>query len=117
MNVDDERLNRYKGDLARFHKLKNSVKLRYADAIDYRDYEPKIKKLLDTHIQADDVICLNEPVNIFNSATFASVKEEQGIYGRSTASKADSIVYAIKKVVTEKINWDRRKQKLETVMA
>jgi len=39
---------RYKADLKRFQNLKAAVKLRYAEAIDYRDYEPKIKKLLDT---------------------------------------------------------------------
>ena len=42
------------------------MKLRYAESIDYRDYEPKIKKLLDTHISAYEVVQLNEPVNIFD---------------------------------------------------
>ena len=42
------------------------MKLRYAESIDYRDYEPKIQKLLDTHIRANEVIQLNEPVNIFD---------------------------------------------------
>ncbi len=34
------------------------VKLRYAEAIDFRDYEQKIRKLLDAHIDADGVTCL-----------------------------------------------------------
>ncbi|TWI61756.1 type I restriction enzyme R subunit, partial [Desulfobotulus alkaliphilus] len=46
--TDDKTLSRYKADLRKFQSLKASVKLRYAEAIDYRDYEPKIKKLLDT---------------------------------------------------------------------
>lgn len=50
MNTPDSRLGQYRNDLKRFHNLKASVKLRYAEAIDYRDYEPKIKKLLDTRI-------------------------------------------------------------------
>ena len=78
MGIDEEKLRRYKADLKRFQNLKASVKLRYAEAIDYRDYEPKIKKLLDTHIQASEVIQLNEPVNIFDSNLFTAVKEEQG---------------------------------------
>ncbi|MEI6608387.1 MAG: HsdR family type I site-specific deoxyribonuclease [Deltaproteobacteria bacterium] len=106
MRIEDGRLNRYKSDLRRFQKLKSSVKLRYAEAIDYRDYEPKIKKLLDTHIQANEVIQLNEPVNIFDTNMFTMVKEEQGVYGKTTAAKADTIAFATKKVITEKMAED-----------
>lgn len=106
MGIDDERLNRYKTDLRRFQKLKVSVKMRYAEAVDYRDYEPKIKKLLDTHIQANEVIQLNEPVNIFDTNMFAMVKEEQGVYGKTTASKADAIAFATKRAITEKMDED-----------
>ena len=42
------------------------MKLRYADSVDYREHEPKIKKLLDTHIQADRVAQINEPETIFH---------------------------------------------------
>lgn len=106
MKIDDERLKRYKSDLRRFQKLKASVKLRYAEAVDYRDYEPKIKKLLDTHIQANEVIQLNEPVNIFDANMFTMVKEEQGVYGKTTAAKADTIAHATAKVITEKMAED-----------
>jgi len=106
MGIDEGKLRRYKADLKRFQNLKASVKLRYAEAIDYRDYEPKIKKLLDTHIQANEVIQLNEPVNIFDSATFSVVKEERGVYGKTTAAKADAIAYATRKVITEKMDED-----------
>ncbi len=106
MKVDDEWLNRYKSDLRRFQKLRASVKMRYAESIDYRDYEPKIKKLLDTHIQASEVIQLNEPVNIFDSNMFKMVKEEQGVYGKTTASQADAIAFATKKVISEKMGED-----------
>jgi type I restriction enzyme R subunit len=106
--TDEVLLARYKRDLKQFQKLKSSVKLRYAEAIDYRDYEPKIKKLLDTHIQANEVIQLNEPVNIFDDETFNEVKEEQGVYGKQprTAAKADTIAHATKKVITEKMDED-----------
>jgi type I restriction enzyme R subunit len=83
--------------------------LRYAESIDYRDYEPKIKKLLDTHIQANEVIQLNKPVNIFDDEAFMAVKEEQAIYGatpKTTASKADTIAHATKKVITERMDED-----------
>jgi type I restriction enzyme R subunit len=106
--TDDKTLFRYKADLRKFQLLKASVKLRYAEAIDYRDYEPRIKKLLDTHIQANEVIQINYPVNIFDDKMFNQVKEEQGVYQtkKPTASKADTIAHATKKVITEKMGED-----------
>jgi len=107
-DTDERTLSRYKADLRKFQSLKASVKLRYAEAIDYRDYEPKIRKLLDTHIRADEVIQLNKPVNIFDDKMFNQVKEEQGVYQtkKTTASKADTIAHATKKVITEKMDED-----------
>ncbi len=106
--ADKKTLSTYKADLKKFQSLKTAVKLRYAEAIDYRDYEPKIKKLLDTHIWANEVVQLNEPVNIFNDKMFTQVKEEQGVYQtkKTTASKADTIAHATKKVTTEKMDED-----------
>jgi type I restriction enzyme R subunit len=106
--TDEKALSGYKADLRKFQSLKASVKLRYAEAIDYRDYEPKIKKLLDTHIQASEVVQLNKPVNIFDDEAFMVVKEEQAVYGskKTTASKADTIAHATKKVITEKMDED-----------
>ena len=107
MNMADVKLKQYKDDLKRFQNLKSSVKLRYAETIDYRDYEPKIKKLLDTHIKANEVIQINEPVNIFDEKMFDQVKDEQGVYiERTTAAKADAIAHATKKAITEKMDED-----------
>jgi type I restriction enzyme, R subunit len=107
MNIDTAKLHRYKDDLKKFQNLKAAVKLRYAEAIDYRDFEPKIKKLLDTHIQANEVIQLNEPVNIFDEQAFMMVKEEQGVYEtKSPASRADIIAHATKRAITEKMDED-----------
>lgn len=106
--TDERTLRRYKADLLKFQSLRTSVKLRYAEAIDYRDYEPKIRKLLDVHVQANEVIQLNEPVNIFDDHMFAIIKEEQGVYksAKTTAAKADMIAHATKKVITEKMEED-----------
>jgi len=106
--TDEHTLFTYKSDLHRFQHLRASVKLRYAEAVDYRDYEPRIRKLLDTHIQASEVIQLNEPVNIFDDESFLMVKENQGVYQttKSTASRADIIAHATIKVTTEKMDED-----------
>ena len=107
MTTPETTQKRYKDDLKRFQNLKAAVKLRYAESIDYRDYEPRIKKLLDTHIQANEVIQLNEPVNIFDEQTFNAVKEDRGVYAtRTTAAKADAIAHATRKAITEKMEED-----------
>ena len=106
--TDEKTLSRYKTDLRKFQALRASIQLRYAESVDYREYEPKIRKLLDTHIQADEVIQLNEPVNIFDEHMFNQVKEEQGVYrkGKTTASRADTIAHATKKAITERMDED-----------
>ena len=87
--------------------MRRSVKIRYSDEVDYKEYEPKIKKLLDTHIQADEVVQLNKPFNIFDDDQFTKVMEEQAVYGDpAKASKADTIAHALKKVTTEKMDED-----------
>lgn len=107
MTTAEAKLKQYKDDLKRFRKLKASVKLRYAESIDYRDYEPKIQKLLDTHISANEVIRLNEPVNIFDEKTFLQVKQEHGVYDtRTTAARADAIAHATKRAITEHMGED-----------
>ena len=107
METSDEKLQIYKRDLINFHKLKKSVQLRYAEAIDYRDHEPKIQKLLDIHVQANEVIQLNEPVDILNEQYFNAVKESQGIHsGRSTAARAETIAHATKNSIDKNIEQD-----------
>jgi type I restriction enzyme, R subunit len=107
MNTPDAKIAQYRIDLKRFYNLRAAVKLRYAEAIDYRDYEPKIKKLLDTHIEANEVIKLNEPVNIFDDRMFDVVKEQQGVYStKTTGATADAIAHATRKVITEKMEED-----------
>ncbi|MYJ86332.1 MAG: type I restriction endonuclease subunit R, partial [Rhodobacteraceae bacterium] len=107
METDEAKLRTYKADLKRFQNLKQSVKLRYAESIDYKDYEPKIKKLLDMHIQANEVIQLNPPVNIFDDENFNTLKQGKGIYSnKSIAAKADTIAHATKKAIHEKMGED-----------
>lgn len=104
-STPEKKLQSYKNDLKRFTNLKAAVKLRYAESIDYRDFEPKIKKLLDTHISANEVIRLNEPVNIFDEKAFKQVLEEQG-ESKATAAKADMIAHATKKAISERLEQD-----------
>lgn len=100
-----EKLRGYKQDLARFTSLKAAVRLRYAEAVDYRDYEPKIKKLLDTHITAHDVTRLNEPLDILDDRAVQQVLGKKGPT-KTTAAKADTIAHATRKTIHENLEQD-----------
>lgn len=103
----EQKLRGYKNDLKRFVNLKAAVKLRYAESVDYRDFEPRIQKLLDTHISASEVVQLNAPVNIFDEAAFQKVVDDQGVGGeKNLGAKADMIAHATKRAISERLEKD-----------
>ena len=107
LQTDEDTLKRYKDDLKWFHRMRKAVKQRYAEAINYRDYEPRIRKLLDTYIQANEVTQLNDPVNIFDDNTFEEFKEGQSVYNvMTTAARADTIAHATRRKITENMDKD-----------
>jgi type I restriction enzyme R subunit len=95
-------VQRYKADAAFFQKLRASVKIRYAEGIDYRDYEKQIQKMLNTYVQAGEVIQVVEPVNIFEREAFQAEVDK----ARSDRAKADIIANRTKKTITEKMDKD-----------
>jgi type I restriction enzyme, R subunit len=104
----EQKQRTYKSDLKRFVNLKAAVKLRYAETVDYRDFEPRIQKLLDTHISASEVLRLNAPVNIFDDKAFRKIVEEQGGAPgeKNLGAKADMIAHATKRAITERLEQD-----------
>jgi type I restriction enzyme R subunit len=97
-----DKIERYKQDAGFFQKLRASVKIRYAEEIDYRDYEKQIQKMLNTYVQADEVIQVVEPVNIFEREAFQAEVDK----ARSDRAKADIIANRTKKTITEKMDED-----------
>ena len=95
-------INTYKADLRFFHNLRTSVRQRYAEAIDYKDYEQKVRKLMDSHIKSSEVKPITELVNIFDAEKFdAEVARIEGL-----AAKADTIANRIKKTAAENMEQD-----------
>ena len=79
-----------------------ATKRRYSDSVDYRDIEPKIRKLLDTHLVASEVTQVIEPINIFDELAFEeAISRQKGI-----ASQADQISSLTKRTITEKMEED-----------
>jgi type I restriction enzyme R subunit len=92
----------YQRDLRFFHNLRVAVKQRYAEAIDYKDYEQRVRKLLDSHIKSSDVATVVEPVNIFDVEAFQAEIDKLG----TPAARADTIAHRVKRTVTENMEKD-----------
>jgi len=105
-DTDETALRQYREDLKRFEQLRKSVKLRYADTVDYVEHEPKIKKLLDIHIQADRVTQINEPENIFDGLPIGESGADVEYGDKTEASRADSIAHLMKRTISEKMDED-----------
>jgi len=97
-----EKVERYKREAGFFQKLRASVKLRYAEEVDYRDYEKQIQKMLNTYVQADEVIQIVDPVNIFEREAFQAEVDK----AQTPRAKADTIANRTKKTITERMDED-----------
>lgn len=100
---DDEKVSYYKQQLKFFQSLRTSVQQRYAEVISYKEYESRVRKLLDTHIQADGVNKVTKTVNVFDKELR---QEELLSSGKTPASVADQIAHEMKKTITEKMDED-----------
>ncbi|MBL7779099.1 MAG: type I restriction endonuclease subunit R [Chitinophagales bacterium] len=101
-NTEERTIQRYKDDLAFFIKLRTAVIQRYSDAIDYKQYEGQIQKLIDTHISTEKVEPITELVNIFDKEKFQ--QEVENTTGK--AAKADKIASRTAKHISEKMEED-----------
>ncbi|GER73757.1 type I restriction endonuclease subunit R [Weizmannia acidilactici] len=95
-----EELQKYKKDFKFFQDLRKTVKLRYSDTIDHKEYEAKMQKLMDNYISAEEVIRITNPVDILNTKAFEEEIERLG----SKRAKADAIRTRLTKSVHAK--WD-----------
>lgn len=98
----EKKIDKYKMDLKFFKELRKAVQRRYAEVIDFSEYEPKIQKLIDTHVSTGEVEYVTEQVNIFDKESF--VREVQALYG--DAAKADTIAHRTKKTIEERMHED-----------
>jgi type I restriction enzyme, R subunit len=78
------------------------VKRRYALTVDFKEYETKIQKLIDTHVTTGNVEKVTTLVNIFDKDAF--LQELEKIEG--AASRADTIAHRTKKTIEERMDED-----------
>lgn len=99
-SLSPDEINKYKKDFKFYQELRKSVKIRYSDTIDHKEYEAQMQKLMDNYIAAEDIIRVTNPVDILDKKGF---EEELNRLG-SPRAKAD----AIRTRMTRSINmkWD-----------
>ena len=96
----EKTIGMYKKDVHFFQKLRVSIKKRYAEEIDYKEYEKKIQKLIDTYIKSDDILQITPLVDIFDKEKFeAEVSKIE-----SPRARAETIANRTKKTITDK--WE-----------
>lgn len=101
-DTPETKVNKYKADLKFFMTLRAAVRRRYAEVVDFKEYEGKIQKLLDSHVGAIDAEVLTPLVNIFDVDAFAKEVEKL----ESPSSKADTIAYRTKATITARMEED-----------
>lgn len=99
---NERRIKRYKDDLRRYQNLRTAVRKRYREEIDFKVYEARIRKLLDTHIHAHEVTSLTSRVDIFDEEAFKEAVAQL----TEPASKADAIASMTKRTITERMQED-----------
>ncbi len=97
-----EKISRYRQDLKFFSKLRVAVRRRYAEVVDFGEYEPKIQKLLDTHVGTGKIEQITPLVNIFDKDAFAEELEKLP----GAASRADTIAHRTARTIHEKMQED-----------
>ncbi len=97
-----ERIAKYKEDLKFFRMLRVNVQRRYAEIVDFGEYEKRIQKLLNTHVKSGEVEQVIAPLNIFDQELREAELAKMG----RAASKADAIVFATRKTIDERMDED-----------
>lgn len=97
-----DRLKKYKGDLKFWMQLRVAARHRYAEEINFGEYETRIRKLIDQHVGAGEIEQITPLVNIFDEDAFK--REVEALEGE--ASKANTIAHRTKKTISERMADD-----------
>jgi type I restriction enzyme R subunit len=101
--IEESQIKSYKRDLKFFENLRRSVRIRYGEAIDHREYEDRVQKLIDSYVGTEGIEQIVDPVDIFSDEFFEMQNQQKE---RSDASKADEIASKTNKVIQERMDED-----------
>lgn len=100
--VGKEKISELRKALAFYQKLRATVKLRYSETIDHKEYEAKMQKLLDNYVVAKEMMRITEPVDITDAENFDKELEKMG----TDRGKADAIRTRLTRTISEKFKAD-----------
>lgn len=95
-----KKVDQYTRDLKFFKELRYAVRRRYAEVVDFSEYEPRIQKLIDTHVGTGEVEQVVGPIDLFDKKQ----RDEAIERPQSEASKADVIAHNTMRVIEQK--WE-----------
>ena len=98
----EKKIDSYKSDLRFFMRLRSSVSRRYAEVVDFKEYEPRIQKLVNQYVGTGEVERITDLVDIFNADAFAKEVDRLA----SAASKADTIAFRTKRTIRDLMQQD-----------
>lgn len=96
-------IKKYNVDLKFFQNLRAAVTRRYQEIINFSEYEPRIEKLINTHVGAEEVQQLCKPINLLDAKERRQLMEDNG---KSTKAKADMIASATQRVIEQEMAKD-----------
>lgn len=91
-------LQKYQDAFIFYTKVRRSVKLRYFETIDNKEYEPLMQNLLDNHLSVVGLKQITNPLDILNKEDFEKELNELG----TLRAKADSITSKLTKSISLK---------------
>lgn len=97
-NMPQEERARYEEAFGFYSKVRRSVKIRYSDAVDHKEYEKQMQNLLDTHLSVVGLKQIMEPVDILDRTGIEKELEELG----TLRAKAETIQSRMAKNISEK---------------
>ena len=100
--IGKEKISELRKALAFYQKLRATVKLRYSETIDHKEYEAKMQKLLDNYVIAKEMMRITEPVDITDAENFDKELEKMG----TDRGKADTIRTRLTRTISEKSKED-----------
>ncbi|WP_430408703.1 type I restriction endonuclease subunit R [Kordia sp.] len=102
-NTSENKIKGYKKDAKFFLKLRMDVKRRFGDDLDYKEYEPKIQKLINQHISTEgEVVNITDLIDVFSKEGRDAALEK--LHG--DAAKADYITSQIDKSISVRMDED-----------
>ena len=99
-DTSQSKINKYKKELKFFCQLKNHIQKVFAESVPYRDYEPKIERILNNYVQTEEIKTIVPLTHIYDN------KFNQELLEEKNQSQALMMIHGTKKYISENMDTD-----------